>query len=214
MAEYKQAFVVGGWSEDHDFLEGLTDAVSGGPHRIVENADSVTLAKALHDDYKWNLRFKDAMVIAHSAGMMAVHDAGIVVALNGVEPTPLLATIQGGKRVALEGNITPDDEHVIPTGLTNGLFEVLRHPIISAKIPFRVRDFSTIRQMIIYKRHFPDGRIYLPTTDDEFGFGHHGEVDKARQHGILAEMVPGYHNQHLLRPQEGAKLIKNKLNEL
>lgn len=212
MPEYSKAFIVGGWSEDHVLLEGLTREVAEGPHRIVDEAESITLAEALANPIKLNQEAGRRIVIAHSAGFMAIKEAGVIIALNGVEPTPLIKTILGGVRTGTNKAIG-HDEYVTKTGLANGFLEVLRHPS-TLSIPFKVQNFSTVRTMIDRKESFPGGRVYLPTDEDEFGFGCNGEVELARQNGITAATLKGWHGQPLLHPRAGAEQINRYLNEV
>jgi hypothetical protein len=210
MTEYSKAFVIGGWSEDHAFLEGLTREISEGPNRIVAEAESLTLAEALKNIDALNHETPRRIVVVHSAGMMAVREAGLVVALNGAEPTPLGKTIWGGIKVATNSAIGRE-EYANEPRLTSGIIEVLRHPSTLA-IPLRVRKFSTVQTLIRGSASFPDGRVYLPSEDDEFGFGSNGEVDLANRHGVTAQMLEGWHNQHLLHPRAGAEQIKKFVN--
>lgn len=210
MAEYSKAFIIGGWSEDHDFLAGLTREVSEGPNRFVDEADPLTLAEAFGRVEDVGREARRRIVITHSAGMMAVRQAGMVVALSGVEPTPLSAIICGGYRVGVNRQVG-HDAYVIETGLINGFMEVTRHPT-TLGVLLKARAFSTVRTMIGRAGLFPDGRVYLPADKDEFGFGSHGEVDLAQRHGVTAHMLPGWHNQPLLHPREAAGQIKTALN--
>lgn len=214
MAEYNKAFVVGGWSENKNFLWGLANEISTGKFSIVSDAETVTLAEAQRKKDKFLKEAQNRIVIAHSAGMMAIRRAGIVIAINGAEPTPFLMAVRGALRLSTKSNTEPDFDHVIATGLSDGLREVMLHPSQLITVPLRLRAFSTLQRLTESNTSFPDGRVYLPTEHDEFGFGSHGEVEVALEHGIVARMLPGYHNQPLQRPQEGAKDIAWAIDQL
>ena len=214
MAEYNKAFVVGGWSESEDFLWGLTNEISNGDSRIVAEAEAITLAAALRNKKRFNQEAKNRIVVAHSAGMMAVTNAGVIVALNAAEPTLVRQAVRGAVRVGTEPNIEPQTDFVKPTSLSDGFIEIARHPSLLVTVPVRLRSYSTIQTLVEGEAAFPDGRAYLPTEYDEFGFGSHNEVEQALEHGITARMLPGYHNQPLLRPQEGAEHIQWAVNQL
>jgi hypothetical protein len=209
MTEYSKAFLIGGWSEDHDFLTGLCREVTEGPNRFVDGIEPLTLAEALDSTDKINRESEHRLVIAHSAGMMAIHTAGIIVALNGAEPTSLAGAIAGGIKVGANKSIG-HESHVAESTVVNGVREVVRHPV-TLSIPFRLRNYSTVWTLIEGKTAFPGGRVYLPTDRDEFGFGSHGEVGLARCHGIVAAMLAGWHNQPLLHPRASAAHIKSAL---
>jgi hypothetical protein len=213
MSEYAKAFVVCGWSECRGFGEGLACQVAEGPHKIVDEAEVLTLAYALRHSEKVNKETPRRIVLAHSAAILAIHSAGIIVAMNGPEPTPLRKTLQGGIRVATEPNITPDREHTIAVDPMDGVYEVLKHPL-TWRVPLRVRHFSTVQYLIDGKQVFPGGRVYLPTDKDEFGFGDANAVKRAREHGIVADLLPGWHNSPLLLPCEGAEQVKTALERL
>ncbi|MBA2279592.1 hypothetical protein H0V99_04100 [Candidatus Saccharibacteria bacterium] len=213
MSEVSKAFVIGGFSEDHTFLEGFTNEICDGPHSLVDEAESITIAEGFKDIDKLNKEAARRIIFAHSAANMVIRKAGIIVALNGVEPTPLFKTIRGAVKVGTNSEIGRD-EHIPKTGLTNGFKEVMRHPS-TLKVPFMVRKFSTSQMLIDGgKEAFPGGRLYLPTDMDEFGFGSDETVTYATSHGISAKMLPGYHNQPLLHPREAVRQIYEILDEI
>lgn len=213
MTKHNKAFVVGGWSESEAFLWGLTNEISAGTHSIVDEAETITLAMALRNKEKFDKEARSRLVITHSAGMMAVHNAGMIVALNAPEPTPLRRAVQGVIRTT-KPNVEPEAALVKQTGLSDGLGELARHPSLVVAVPARLRTFSTVQTLIEGETAFPGGRAYLPAEHDEFGFGSQGEVERAQEHGIVARMLPGYHNQTLLRPQEGAQYVQWALEQL
>jgi hypothetical protein len=213
MSEYSKAFVVGGWSEDCSSLTGLIEEITTGPHSFVDDADPLTLAEVMRRNDAYNTEFARRIVITHSAGIMAVHRAGVVIAMNGPERTSLTRLIRGAGEIAVNIASAMHEDQAAPIGLTNGLREVFAHPI-TMTIPFRVGYFSTVRKLIDGKANYTDGRAYLVTTEDEFGFGENGEVSLARQHGLVAQMYPGSHNQHLWNPRAGAGQIRLALNDL
>jgi len=214
MSKYAKAFVVGGWGETEEYIQGLTNEIQleEGPHGFVEHAEGITLAEALRHKRVINKDAEKRLVVTHSAGIMAIDNAGVIVALNGPEPTLLPRTIMGGRRVIRECNITPDD-YVTKTSAWDGVDEVLHHPVTWA-VPFLVQCFSTVRKLARHERAFPGGRIYLQTESDEFGFGSGDNIEWARQNGIIADMLPGFHNQPMLRPREGAEQISIALARL
>lgn len=170
MAEVLKAFVIGGFSESHRFLEGFTRIVCEGPNRLVEEAESITLGDALADIDKLNKEAVNRIVFFHSAGGLAVQKAHIAVAMNGAEPTPLLQTLKGAIKVGTnkEAGLEPG---LRKTGLRHGALEVGRHPS-TLKVPLEVRHFSTVQMLVDGGTEaFPGGRLYLPTHNDEFGFG-------------------------------------------
>ncbi len=214
MAEYSKAFVVGGWSESKDFLWGLTNEITTGKFGFVSEAEAITLAEAKRNKNGFKNEVIKRIVVAHSAGMMAIRRGGVVIAINGAEPTPLRKAFRGLKSLSTESNTIPDSEHVIATGLLDGLVEVMRRPSQLVTVPWQLRTFSTLQILIENVEGFPGGRAYLPTEHDEFGFGSQGEVAIALEHGIVARMFPGYHNEPLHRPQEGAQAIAWAINQL
>lgn len=213
MAEYSKAFVLGGWSEDLDFIEPLAREADSGPHRIVEEAHPVTLAWALDNADKLNRESTRRIVLGHSAAKMAIRRAGILFVMNGAEPTPFYKTIARGFKVAFNGRIGRE-EHVPKPGVLNGIAEVAKHPSTLA-VPWRVRTFSSVDSVIEDGEDaYPDGRVYLPTHLDEFKFGHKGEIAKARDNGIYAEMLQGYHNHPMLHPRAYMAEVERILNTI
>lgn len=211
MAELNKAFVVGGWSEGFRFLEGLTQSVSEGPNRLVYEAESVTLGYALKESDKFNKEAARRLVIGHSAAFMAIDRAGLAVSLNGAEPTGLCRTLIGGIRVGT--NKIGKEESATPPKFSDGFMEVAMAPQ-TIMVPFWLRQFSTVDKLINNAEAYPGGRVYLPTDKDEFGFGGHDEVERARRDGIVSWMLEGWHNQPLFCPDASVAQIKLALNQL
>lgn len=206
MPELEKAFVIGGFSEDLAFLEAFTNAVSSGPDRIVEDAEPITLAYALRNKEKLNDEAAGRVVFAHSAALLAIEKAGVVVAMNAAEPTKLARTVIGAVKTSTNKQIGREP-HVAEPTFSSAFVEVAKHPS-TWSVPFRVRSFSSLNVLLTGGRHaFPGGRFYLPSRDDEFGFGRVELVDYANKHGIVAQMLEGFHNQPLLHPNATVKQI-------
>jgi hypothetical protein len=209
--EIKKAFVIGGFSEDHAFLEAFTRAICEGENRIVEDAESITLAEAYRNRGKLNTEAAHRIVFPHSAGNEVIRQAGIFVGLNPIEPTPFLKTILRGIKVANNHEIGRED-HVAKPSPISGFVEVVKHPS-NLKAPLIVRKFSTVQMLVDGGTEaFPEGRLYLPTRQDEFGFSSDELVTYAKIHGITSEMLDGYHNQPLLHPRAAVAQISGLLN--
>jgi len=212
MAEVSKAFVVGGFSESKRFLEGFTNVVSNGPDRIVEDAEPITLGWAFANSDKFNKEAENRIVFFHSAGGLVVRKARIAVAMNAAEPNPLGQTLKGAIKVGTNGEIGRE-EGLRKTGLRHGAMEVARHPSTLA-VALLVREFSTLKMLVAGGTEaFPEGRLYLPSHNDEFGFGSYWDVMIAQANGITAEMQDGFHNQPLLHPTPAVKRIGELLNE-
>lgn len=212
MSEVNKAFVIGGFSEDLDFLWGLTNEISRGEHASFDDADSLTWAD-VHNDYEnFAKEARNRAVIGHSGATLhfAGIEAPIAIAIAGVEPTPLHKSVTGAFAVAFNKEIG-HDEGVKKTGLTNGFVEVAKHPS-SLRIPFRIRKFSTVEMLKAKATDFPAGRFYLPARDDEFGFGDDQKIKDAYWSGINASYLGRWHNSALLQPKQAAKSLNNRLN--
>lgn len=212
MAEYKKAFVIGGWSEDLPYIDGLSQEISEGRHRFVDEADSITLGWALANGDKLAQEAKRRIVIAHSSAPMAIRESGIIVTLNGAEPTLPHLSIFGGLRTACNRQIGYDESVPAPN-LLNSVRELLRSPRTLA-VPGWLVGFSTVKLLLGNKESFPDGRVYLAYDKDEYGFGQHGEIELARADGMVADMLEGWHNQPMQHPVTAARDIKASLDEL
>lgn len=212
MAEYSKAFVIGGFSEGEKFLKGFTNAVSQGPGRIVEDADFLSYAYARKHADKLAKEARRRIVFEHSLGTSTVKEAGIVVAMNGAEPIERMRDTVGRAWKVFNNHDIKREEQVKHPSRLSGPWEVTKHPGTLGVLS-RLKNFSTLQMLIDGGTEaFPDGRFYLPTIDDEFGFGHNGEVELARTHGITAEMLPGWHNQPLLHPVKAVEQISAILN--
>lgn len=209
MPEIDKAFIIGGWSESVKSLEPLAESL--GAQGLFREVDIFTLGKAL-EDKKINAAARNRSVVTHSAGAFAIHQAGLIVVLNGVEPTPLHRLTLGAFGVAFNRQIG-HEEGVRVMGLADAAIELARSPY-TLGLPYRLSHFSSLKRLIDYAEMFPEGRAYLPTDKDEFGFGGHGEVDKAREYGIYAEALPGAHSQPLLHPNAAAQAISRALESL
>jgi hypothetical protein len=212
MSEVQKAFVVGGFSEDLDFLWGLTNELSNGEHRTFET-EALTWAQVHNDFEKFSKEAKHRALFGHSGATL--HFAGVeapmVFALAGVEPTPLHKSLTGAIKVGTNTKVGHDDG-VIETGLKNGFLEVLKHPS-TIQIPFRIRHFSTFDMLVQKAADFPEGRFYLPARLDEFGFGSDiGRVVTADAYGIRASYFGDWHNSAMLHPKEAARGIYQRLN--
>jgi len=211
MAEINKAFVYGGFSEDTQFLAAFTNALCTGPDRLFDEAEAFTWAQVDADFDKLSLEARRRALFPHSAGAMLVKHAALVATLNGVEPTPIHKTIWHAKDVASNHEIGRE-AHVTKSGILDAAVEVFRHPS-TLKIPFLVRKFSTVQMLIDGgEKAFPGGRLYLPTRQDEFGFGGEEEVALAQANGITAELLEGFHNQPLVHPIAAVRKIGQLLD--
>ncbi len=212
MSEVKKAFVIGGFSEDHDFLWGLTNEISRGEHATFDDADSLTWAE-VHNDYEnFAKEAKHRAIIGHSGATLhfAGIEAPIAISIAGVEPTPLRKSVTGAVKVAFNKELNHDDG-VKDTGLANSIIEVAKHPS-SLQIPFRIRSFSTADMLIRKAYDFPAGRFYLPALMDEFGFGDITSVQILKSYGVKASFFGDWHNSAFLQPIAAAESLKNRLN--
>lgn len=212
MTEFSRAFVIGGWSEDLGYIESLAKAVSESGHSFVDSAEPITLAEArkIHD--KFNREAARRVVITHSAGVLAVDNAGVIMTLNGPEPVSLAELISGAKAVSSNQAIGYEDG-VPLAGPTNAVKELARHPS-TLFTPLKLQKFSTVHKLIAHRDSFPGGRAYLAYDHDEYGFGAHGEVQLARKHDIAAYLLDGWHNQPMQHPTEAARNLYRAINEL
>lgn len=207
--EIKKAFVVGGFSESIHFLSPFTREICEGEYRIVDEAEPIPVADILANPENFLKESRRRLVVSHSFGAIAIREAVRVVMLNPVEPTPLHQTFKGALRVATNQKIGREP-NVPQLGLTDPARELMRHPVINAKIPFWVRRASGLQVLINGGTHaFPGGQYYLPTNEDEFGFGRVEYVERALEQGIIAELLSGYHNQPLLHPASAVQHIYN-----
>jgi hypothetical protein len=206
----EKAIVVGGFSESEEFLAGLRAALGSG---LFQDVEQVTLANALkyHEDLQEAA--ERCTVVAHSLGPIAVRAAGAFISLNGAEPTSLLKSAVGAYRVSTNFDRISHEEGMPPIGFLDGAIETAKNPR-TLLATLKLGKFSTVQMMIDGgEEAFPGGRVYLPSDKDEYGFGHHGEVERAQKAGIIAAMRDGYHDEALLHPHKTVAQIAQILEE-
>jgi len=206
MFMYKQAIIIPGFSESKRFAAGLESEVADGPFALAEDAFTVRLGDALDDPEKYADVFAESLVITHSAGILAVHNAAEVIALNGPEPTKLTQTIKGAAKIAFDKDVITE-EGIIVGGMLEPALELARHPIHNVKIPFKVRHFSTARHLISYADGFVNGRSLFTTDQDQFGFTRPEVTDFASVNGIFAKILLGKHNHAMFQPRDMLRQI-------
>lgn len=211
MAELNKAFLYGGFSESYEFIEPLARAISEGPNRFVDEAELFTLAEARSAPEAFVEEGRRRIIITHSAGATALRRAGMVITLNGIEPTPTRKILCGSIKVGLNGDIGREDGVPAPSLLD--AFDEVCDNSETLKLLLETRHFSTLGLLAKGDKQFPEGRIYLPTDQDEYGFGRH-LVDVANRLDVYAKMLPGYHNQAMLHPNWAAGEIKHCIEEL
>ncbi len=215
VGDFNKAFVVGGYGQSPDALGPLAEAI--GDHagfNLNKTPDVATLGKAMLFNRSFNREASRRLVVALSFGPRAVNRAGAIIVLNGAEPTPIKDQIDGVKADTQEHRDQMGREPHVPEFSPMGMYlEYAKHPIVAATTPFRIRNFSTLDKLIDHGvEAYPGGRAYFPGIEDEYGFGHNGEVERAREHGIVADMFPGFHGQALYHPQATAQRIYDQVD--
>lgn len=195
--------------QSNDALWGIANELTSGPHKIARDAVTVTLGEGLKDPEQLESLLTESDAIGISAGTKLIKAARSIISLNGLEPTSKLKLIKEMGREKMSNN----DGHIKPdVSNTDFLKEFFRSPSMPIRVLHWAKHFSTVNHMIKGGRaSFPEGRLYLPTDDDEYGFGNNGEVQKALEHGIYAKLLPGTHGEAVLRPREHSRRIKEAL---
>lgn len=213
MVAFKEAVIVGGFGQSRDALWGLANEISSGEHAFASDVDIVTLAEGMDGAKELGKPAESRIVLAISAGTKLVEQAGVFVSLNGAEPTPYRRSISAA---LFHGEkLSENDGHTKPNLSDNDpVFEIVRNPGTIRALRW-AKHFSTVQHMIRGGQEaFPSGRAYLPTFDDEFGFGSNGEVEIAQSNGIAAMHLPGTHGEAVLRPRNHTGYIKQVLETM
>jgi hypothetical protein len=208
--ELRSAILIPGFSESARFVEGLQKELVDGPYASFDQVDVLLLGDALARPEKYAHAFTDRAVITHSAGIMAVEGAGAIVALNPPEPTPLHRTVVGATKIAFDKAVGAE-EGIIVGGLFEPALELAKHPIVNAKIPFKIRNFSTVKYLIERAGQFPFGRQVYSFDQDQFGFHKPDMVSLANLSGIFARTLHGKHNHPMFQPRDTLKQIDQAL---
>lgn len=216
MSEIKEAIIQGGLAEYPESLDPLANAVSSGPNRLVEDATPITLNWALDNPEQYSRLVSDKLVIAHSFGALLVPRSGVIVALDGVEPTSLRKAQQGARmiqqnvpQIGREAGVPENDQ----AASNREIFGSIGNFRNFLRVTWAVRKSSTLSHLIEGgEAAFPEGRLYLPYADSEYGFGDQAKVDEAQQHGITAELLPGTHNRALVYPDETIQHVNRLMN--
>lgn len=191
----ERAIVIGGFSESPECIAPLTNEVA----TIFSDVEQLTWHQAFR---RRNLLARDTLartVITHSAGAMFLREGQRAIALSGPEPIhPAGAMLRAGL-VAL--NMRHGDESEVSMTIRGSVEEILRHPD-HLRILGKVARFSTAERLILKgSERFPDGRFYLPSQEDEFGFTRPEMMERAAAHGITAAYVGRFHNYPLTNPK-------------
>ncbi len=203
MIEYTKAFIVGGWSEIPSDLAAFAHEITEGDYSFVSEAEVYTLSEALAGIRHFQAEARRRTVITHSAGALAVADAGSLITLNGPEPTSLKKLFTTAPIVAWHG--LSRHEFTARSGVKGWASELGQRPVI--QLISRISKFSTIEMLRGRESGDCGGCAYIVSARDEFGYGLHGEVELARTSGIPAAVLPGGHNQALVTPEIYAKQI-------
>jgi len=205
----EQAFVIGGFSESPDYLSPLTNEVAT---QLFSDVEQFTWHQAYRRRHMLAREAVNRTIITHSAGAMFLHDGVRAIALAGVEPTPPEKSILRAGKVAFNMTLGHEKGSPIVPMLSN-VEEVLRHPT-HLRVLGQVGWFSTTERLVrAGDERFPEGRLYLPALDDEFGFGKPEAVARATANGITAAYVGRFHNYPLTHPKATVQSIRSLIEQ-
>jgi hypothetical protein len=140
---------------------------------------------------------------------MFLHEGQRAIALSGPEPTHPAKSVLFAGIVALNTRFGHENE--INVSILSCAEELLRHPN-HLRILGRVGVFSTSERLIrAGHERFPEGRFYLPSRNDEFGFARPDAMKRAAEHGVTTDYIGNFHNYPLVNPKATVAQIRELL---
>lgn len=145
---------------------------------------------------------KDMAVITHSAALQRFDEALQIIALNPPEQTSYMQLLFGAMRMAKDPIDDEPGAHKRNLGDAIGATrEFLGSPISSYRTVHGIaRGFSAVEHLIERADDFPKGRAIIHAHADAFGFQKATDVERAQSHGIVTELIAGFHTEFLFAP--------------
>lgn len=227
-----EAVVIPGYSESTALAEPLKRELCEGQFALFRSVvgESPALADVQAYPRRFEKMFEGKTLVMHSLASILVarehHDltrkAKGFIFLNPVEGSSLGKIVSGAVNVAFQKNNDEEDPSYVPP-FTQGPRELIRHPIINARNPFKATKYSTANTLLgringtdlgsdVPLHH--GGYGYFEYDNDEFGFKDvlPETVSLLRIKGLDAARFTGKHMAPIYRPRDTCKQLNTYLN--
>ncbi|HEV2412957.1 MAG TPA: hypothetical protein VGS28_04125 [Candidatus Saccharimonadales bacterium] len=206
--------VIGGYSVPEQSMGLLAEAIDG-LYRV-DDVRTISFRNGLQDPDRLRRVAKGAVVIGHSAAMLALDEAQLghtiklkgLMTVDGAEPMSVPRLVRGGMR------ITSNEKRIMklrstPSGVRAAMSEqsaaaqreVLRHPSFHARVMPRIARLSSVRSVTMaHGIRRLDGQnlpaVCLKFDNSEFGFQASGQdALDAQAEGVRLDTVGGDPNR-------------------
>ncbi len=203
------AIFILGFSEDKGFGEAFEGELK---KRGYSDATTFTAGDIVANPGKLNNLMAESSVFTHSFGTVVAIDwirteqtaPKSFTALNPVEKSPFMRTVNNARKVLFQPNNLPEDGIKIP-GPLRAPIELAKHPVTGYRIPVtRVPRSDSAKNLILLNNSgaFSEGAAYFSFLNDEFEFTDAKiHIPILRANGVHADVLYGTHNAPMYRPK-------------